>query len=172
MIHIVTLLGAALLLWLLWDRFGRRRGIPLTRVMTSVALAGLAALGILLLVSGKIAGLLAVLAGLWPWIARAMRLHSAWQWLRGFRQAPPSPSGKAGPQDRVHQSAPPPPPSAKGMGLAEACDILGVPQTASVEEIRAAHRRLMLANHPDHGGSTWIASRINQARDVLLAKRG
>jgi len=37
-----------------------------------------------------------------------------------------------------------------------------------VEEIKAAHRRLMAAAHPDRGGSDWIAARLNQARDVLL----
>jgi len=50
----------------------------------------------------------------------------------------------------------------------EARDILGVGPDATPDDIRAAHRRLMLSNHPDHGGSTWIAARINQARDVLL----
>ena len=36
------------------------------------------------------------------------------------------------------------------------------------DEIHAAHRRLMRMAHPDTGGSDWLASRINQARDVLL----
>lgn len=65
------------------------------------------------------------------------------------------------------QPVPPEPPRA-GMSVAEAREILGVGAGAGVDEIRAAHRRLMLANHPDHGGSTWIAARINQARDLLL----
>ncbi len=50
----------------------------------------------------------------------------------------------------------------------EALDILGLREGASKADIRAAHRRLMLAAHPDHGGSDWLAARINQARDVLL----
>jgi hypothetical protein len=50
----------------------------------------------------------------------------------------------------------------------EALDILGLKQGAQPADIRAAHRRLMLAAHPDHGGSDWLAARINQARDVLL----
>jgi DnaJ homolog subfamily C member 19 len=51
----------------------------------------------------------------------------------------------------------------------EALDVLGLRPGASEVEIRAAHRRLMRGVHPDSGGSDWLASRINQARDVLLA---
>lgn len=50
----------------------------------------------------------------------------------------------------------------------EALDILGLRQGASNADIKAAHRRLMQAAHPDRGGSDWLAARINQARDVLL----
>lgn len=65
------------------------------------------------------------------------------------------------------QPSPPEPPRS-GMSVDEAREILGVGAHAGADDIRAAHRRLMLANHPDHGGSTWIAARINQARDLLL----
>ncbi len=60
------------------------------------------------------------------------------------------------------------PPAGGPMARPEALAILGLAEGAAEEEVRAAHRRLMRAAHPDHGGSDWLAARINQARDVLL----
>ena len=53
----------------------------------------------------------------------------------------------------------------------EARAILGVGSDASEDEIRAAHRRLVTALHPDKGGSVELTRRINAARDRLLLRR-
>lgn len=53
---------------------------------------------------------------------------------------------------------------------AEARAVLGVGAGADAEAIRAAHRRLLQAVHPDHGGSDDLTRRINAARDVLLGR--
>jgi hypothetical protein len=55
-----------------------------------------------------------------------------------------------------------------GMSRAEALKVLGLQEGASDDDIRAAHRRLMLQNHPDKGGTDYIAAKINEAKDVLL----
>lgn len=55
----------------------------------------------------------------------------------------------------------------------EAALILGVRESAALDKIKEAHRRVMQANHPDAGGSDFIASKINEAKDNLLGqKRG
>jgi len=52
----------------------------------------------------------------------------------------------------------------------EARAVLGVDAGADADAIRAAHRRLVAAVHPDRGGSTDLTRRINAARDVLLRR--
>ncbi|MFM9852534.1 MAG: J domain-containing protein [Sphingomonadaceae bacterium] len=58
--------------------------------------------------------------------------------------------------------------SSRTMSAAEAARLLEVPQTATAETIIAAHKRLIAKVHPDTGGSAELASRVNQARDILL----
>lgn len=60
-------------------------------------------------------------------------------------------------------------PASGSMTEQEAYQILGLEAGASAAEVRQAHRRLMQRMHPDLGGSSFLAARINQAKDVLLA---
>jgi DnaJ homolog subfamily C member 19 len=111
------------------------------------ALGGLT-LALLLILSGRTSIALGAFTLFGPLI------YQHWQAARGRTSSRP----RMGPR-----------PSPRGsMTRAEAYDVLGLRPGASESDIRDAHHRLMRAAHPDAGGSDWLASRINQARDILL----
>jgi DnaJ family protein C protein 19 len=103
------------------------------------------------------------LSGLWP-VAMSLlggvmvygrpvlQAFGLWQTVKRFTK--PSPNSSA--------------PATSVMDKPHARQILEVDDNASHEEIIAAHKRLIAKNHPDKGGSTYLASQINQAKDVLL----
>ncbi len=74
------------------------------------------------------------------------------------------------PQPKQQARQRPEAPRSARMGTAEALDVLGLSAGATNDEIKAAHKRLQRANHPDAGGSTYLAAKINEARDVLLVR--
>lgn len=81
------------------------------------------------------------------WVIVALLIWAAWHYLRPKRR----------PTMRADER--------------EARAILGVSPLADVDAIRAAHRRLLAAAHPDRGGSADEARRINAARDLLIERR-
>jgi len=111
------------------------------------------------------------LSGLWP-VAMSllgglvvygrplMRAFGIWQMIKRFRPKikDSSDGGRSGRSSS----------NASMMDKPQARQILEVGDNASHEEILSAHKRLMAKNHPDKGGSTYIASQINQAKDILL----
>jgi DnaJ family protein C protein 19 len=86
-------------------------------------------------------------------------------WQRWKASHPAAASG-------TRQQAPPPPRRQGNMTREEAYEVLGLHPGASEADIRAAHHRLMRTAHPDSGGSDWLATRVNLARDVLLGRSG
>jgi DnaJ homolog subfamily C member 19 len=75
------------------------------------------------------------------WIAVGFALW--WLWRNGFAKGP-------------------------GMSPTEAAKLLGVTVDATPETIIDAHKRLIAKVHPDAGGTSELAARINLARATLL----
>jgi len=150
---IMLVLGGAALLVLMaaLGMFSRAQVATLKQLGVWVVAIGGLLLAVLLLFTGRGATAIGALVMLGPLV---------WSWLGVSRGRPASGSGGAG------QGSPP---RAGALTRAEAFEVLGLKPGASEAEIREAHRRLMQAAHPDHGGSDWLAARINLARDVLLS---
>src|ERR1041385_4046232 len=61
-------------------------------------------------------------------------------------------------------------PAGGKMSEEEAYQILGLQPSASADDIARAHRTLMKKFHPDQGGTTYLAARINEAKEVLMRR--
>lgn len=141
-------LGLGALGLLLWaaNAFSRADIASLKALLAWIVALGGLALGTMLLLTGR--GALAVGAAVllgplaWSW----------WQESQGKPSAPSKP--RTGKMDR-----------------AEALDVLGLVDPVSDADVRAAWVQMMRVAHPDGGGSHGLASRVNQARDVLLKGR-
>jgi len=86
----------------------------------------------------------------------APHLHRLWSEFNAAKQSASQRQNKA--DTKGHMSA------------EEAYEVLGLKIGASDTEIVAAHRKLMQKIHPDHGGSNYLAAKINLAKKVLLKK--
>jgi hypothetical protein len=156
------LLGTAVLTALLLSlrAFERAPAASIYTLLKWIAAFGGIALTLLLLLSGRgpqaLTGL--VLVGPLLWRKWQGGRHGGQGWFSGLGGSGSTGAG----------GTPPPRRQGSAMSRAEAYEVLGLKPGADPDAIHAAHRRLMRMAHPDTGGSDWLASRINQARDVLL----
>lgn len=157
----IWLLLGVIALALLWalGRWGSDASPREVRQYGLLALAGLCLVfGLWLLATGKLAGAIAFGSG-------ALALYGRYRWVKGvfdrIRGARRPAGGATGSR-----------PTTAALDVPEALQVLGLKPDANKEAVLAAHKRLMRLAHPDHGGTDYLATRINQARDVLLAHLG
>ena len=162
------LLGVVVLVLGLWAVNAFSKADPKQAARVVRALGGVAVLifAVFLLLRGEIglavpAGLVGL--GLLGWVSvRPRDLFAAYFDRRapGWRQYSQGDPGAGGAS----------PPSGGKMTEEEAYQILGLQPGAGAEDISRAHRTLMKKLHPDQGGTTYLAARVNEAKDVLLRR--
>lgn len=159
---LTVLLFLLLRQWLRLDPAEKRKGLFWGGVMV------LGAVCTLLVVTGRLHVVGALLAALAPFAHRGWRAFQLWLLWRRIRNA----GGGAGTDQQRDEGEQPPPANSGRMEPKEACDVLNVPADAGRDEIVKAHRRLIQRVHPDRGGSDELAARVNEAKEVLLSALG
>ncbi|MCY4051846.1 MAG: DnaJ domain-containing protein [Gammaproteobacteria bacterium] len=154
-------LALVALIGIMWYLSWYKRATPKKRnqSLLSILLYGLGAALLLLVITGKIHFIFAILSALVPWINRALAARMIWRQFKGFHANAGTSSGSAHNQTGGNPGS---------MTEEEAFEILGLEPGANKEEIIEAHKKLMQKIHPDKGGSSFLASQINQAKDTLI----
>jgi hypothetical protein len=163
------LLGVVVLVLGLWavNAFSKADPKQAARVMRGLGGVAMLIFAAFLLLRGEIglavpAGLIGL--GLLGWVSMQPRdLFAAYFDRRapGWREHAQGDAGASGG---------PRPASGGKMTEEEAYQILGVQPGASAQDVSRAHRSLMKKLHPDQGGTTYLAARVNEAKDVLLRR--
>jgi len=146
---------------IMWYLSWYRRASPRQRnqSLLAILLYGLGEALLVLVVIGKLHALFAIGRALGPWVNRALAARLMWRQVSSFRANAGTSSNSGHHQNRANPGV---------MTQQEALEILGLNSGASKEEVIAAHKKLMQKIHPDKGGSSFLASQINQAKDTLL----
>lgn len=126
----------------------RARAVRLFALAVLFAIAITA--GVIFILAGRY-GLAAPAGALALWVMRAYLL--ARQIRAGSQTQTPPENTSTGPMSR-----------------AEALEVLGLEEGADADTVEEAYKTLIKKNHPDQGGTDWLAARLNEARATLLGE--
>ena len=157
MIHFFVLgllIMAGLLLVGQW--FSRENPRKIIKILKFTLFGIVGAAVLFFILTGKLAWAFFAIPAMIPWFLRARAAHSIY---RSFFKS--SGYKRKGSENVASRNQ---------LSRAQAFEILGLKEDANEQQIRDAHRRLIAGIHPDHGGSTYLAVQINQAKETLLGK--
>jgi hypothetical protein len=144
----------------------RHKKLSLQQFFTLYLLAVIGLVLIFLGVTGRLHWLFALIGSLLPFLAgfarwglRLWRAAGVFATLRQIMAQLTGLNAERQSQPRRNTSQ---------MTVSEALDILGLDESPTADEIKAAHRQLIQKLHPDRGGSTLLAKQVNEAKQVML----
>jgi len=162
MARIVILLAVLAIGFILWFKFSKAKGEERKKLRTTLIISSIIAVLVVMAVTGHLNAISAAIGGL---IALLPKFTSMLRYLplfsRIFQTAKNHTNQQQGQQSARQSPA--------GMTKDKAYDVLGLKPGASKEDIIAAHKKMMQKNHPDRGGSDYLAAEINTAKDTLLS---
>ena len=144
---------------------------PARKPLVNLALITLATALVVMIATGKLNWISAALTGAIPFLRRGVSLLRYAPLFAGLAsQVKRKAHGQT--KDGADRHSPSSSNVSARLNLDQARAMLEVPKRASKDEIVAAHRKLMARNHPDRGGSNYIAAQLNEAKELLLKDSG
>lgn len=165
MSRFVIFLVIAAIAYLAWFKIKKAKGEEKKKLIVWSIGGGIIAVLGFLAITGRLNFITAAITGLIALLPKALQLLRYLPILNHFRQqAKNSTQQQNNGSSQNNRTAS----RNNAMSRKQACDILGIKEDASKEDIIKAHKRMMQKVHPDRGGSDYLAAQINQAKDTLL----
>jgi len=164
MARIIILIALAAIGLILWHKITKTSGAERKKLMFWGVIGIAATIVGILAITGHLNVITAAIAGLVALLPRASQFLKYLPFVSRLLNK----NNSANQQQTGHNQQSPPQRGKQTMSQDDAMDVLGLKTGYSKDDVKQAHRRMMLKNHPDRGGSDYLAAQINTAKDVLL----